>query len=138
MVPFEVLDVAKVQIAKTKAPVPVVIRKANQPIHNQLILSIILSFIAIARLANSKGFVRQTNGGCFISDCHAGPSHVCETASPLFYEGCGHDLRFKLLFDVYLLEGGVLSLKLLHASHHGGAHAAEFDTPLIESRSADI
>ena len=58
MVPFEALHVAKVQIAKTKAPVSVVVGQTDEPIGNQLILGIVLSFVAIARLANSKGFAR--------------------------------------------------------------------------------
>ena len=42
-------------------------------------------------------------------------------------------LFLELLFHVHLAYASVPVLEFLYARHHGGVHAAELGTPLVES-----
>ena len=45
MVPLEASDVAQIQEAQTKAPATIVIRQAQQPLRNLIVLDAALSFV---------------------------------------------------------------------------------------------
>ena len=53
-------------------------------------------------------------------------------ASPLFCHGLLDDLRLQFGLGVHLLEAAILFLKLLHALHERGVHAAELGTSFVE------
>jgi len=54
VIPFETLAVARVQIAKTEAPVSMVVCQFDQPIFHLIVISIELALEAIAGLADAK------------------------------------------------------------------------------------
>ena len=62
VVPLVALDVAQVQVAQAKAPVAVVVRQAQQPVSDLLILDIVLGLVPIARLAHAKYLARCPYG----------------------------------------------------------------------------
>ena len=57
MVPFEILDVAQIQVTQAKAPVAMVVRQPQQKVGYSGILSIEFALVAIARLTDTKCLV---------------------------------------------------------------------------------
>jgi hypothetical protein len=88
VIPFEILDVAQVQIAKTKAPVSMVVGQFDQPICHLIVLSIALTLVAIAGLADSKchtGYPDTNTSTCYLPLGHLSsarwPHHFFSRAS---------------------------------------------------------
>ena len=54
VVPFKTLDVTQVQIAKTEAPVAMLVGQSNQPSGHFVVLSIELALVEIAGLVDAK------------------------------------------------------------------------------------
>ena len=54
VVPFKPFDITQIQVAKAKAPVAMVICYPNQPSGHLIVLSIELTLVAVARLADAK------------------------------------------------------------------------------------
>jgi hypothetical protein len=54
VIPFEPLDVTQIQIAKTEAPVSVVVGQTDQPSYRFIVLSIEFTLVALEMLADAK------------------------------------------------------------------------------------
>src|SRR5699024_9840498 len=67
---------------------------------------------------------------------HSAPSLCVEMALPLFSKSLLYDLGLQAFFGIHFLKSSVFVLKLLHASHHGGVHAAVFGAPLVKRSAA--
>jgi hypothetical protein len=52
-------------------------------------------------------------------------------------DGLIQNLRLDLFLNEHLLEPSVFGFNLLHASHHGGIHAALLSPPFIENSRDD-
>jgi hypothetical protein len=72
MVPEKALHVAQIQEAKTKAPVPLILRQPQQPLGNLGVLRIELGLIAITAFAQTKRLARQTDTQTFLLDRPSG------------------------------------------------------------------
>lgn len=59
LIPAIALHIAQIQITKTKAPIPAVLRQTNQPVCNQVILSFALALIPVADLTHPEGLTSQ-------------------------------------------------------------------------------
>ena len=56
MIPFKALDVTQIQIAQAKAPVSMVVGQPDQLRGHFIILSVALTLVAIAVLADAKRY----------------------------------------------------------------------------------
>ncbi len=68
MVPEKTLNVTQIQRAKTKAPVPLVLRQPQQPLGDLGILRIELRLITISTFAHTKRLAGQTDAQAFPRD----------------------------------------------------------------------
>ena len=59
VIPFELPDVAQIQVTQAKAPAAVAVRQPKQPVDHFSILNIEFSFVAIARLTDAKYLARH-------------------------------------------------------------------------------
>jgi hypothetical protein len=112
--PFEALQVAKVQIAKAKAPIVVIVRQLDQPRCNFFILCVELLLVAVTRLADPRG-----------KACH--PIQMTRSLTALIAISLRRDgltnllleppirSRLELLLKIHLLEPPVFFFKLFHA-----------------------
>ena len=61
VIPSEASNIAQVQEAKAKAPIAVVVRQAQQPLGDLIVLNVATSHIAIAGLADLKRLAGSPN-----------------------------------------------------------------------------
>jgi hypothetical protein len=59
VIPFKALDVTQVEVTETEPPVAVVIRQAQQPVGDLLVLSILLSLVPITGLTHRENHTGQ-------------------------------------------------------------------------------
>src|SRR5690606_29212580 len=80
VVPSEPFDVAQVQKAQTESPAAMVVGEPQQPVGNLIVLSLVLSDVPVARLANLKGLTGQTHRDTSL--LHRVLGHLATTRRP--------------------------------------------------------
>ena len=83
VIPFEALDVAKVQVAQTEAPIAVVVGQAQQPVGNELVVGVLLALVAKAGLADREHLTSQPDGDAAL--CHHLFGHLASARRPGYF-----------------------------------------------------
>ena len=100
VIPFEALDVAKVQVAQTEALIAVVVGQAPQPVGNELVVGVLLALVAKVRLADREHLTSQPDGDAAL--CHHLIGHLASARRSGYflarYSEAISALRFSLMY----------------------------------------